>query len=294
MQVLPFVFALIMLFSLTVGFFFHSHLNSRLFHEGLKAKERALHHAKNTQATKEYRQAARTPKAPKPQGPSIPQGIETDQEEEALDEENLAQDETVYFREWKCLNESQKFNLSLLQKEGPGDVLKDDLFKAAARMIKKLYEHTPFYTEGCESDILAELLTQKDLKLPWTLENPSLDKIFYQMQRGTSTYDVTTHEGFPSFWDYFTLSNKQTLSFPHLSKVVLEEIIDSRLLKIVLTQEKKTNKPLKYKELKDLLTTHPELHSLFLPLDKIFEFSKTKKTEEDASIDLKSGMVVRD
>lgn len=286
MNILPFVLGFILLFAVGVDFLFHKEASLRVFKKGAEGHFRGVYRAERKKASHDFKNKEGS----------------NEKEEESLSlsfeanhssskSKNSSHKAEKIFRDKKPTQEQQKFNLALLKPDSPYAA---QLRGAALELIKKMYEKTPFYREGIEQDILQAVIEEMDQDLLFSLKNPELDALFYQMQRGTSTYDIKTQKGFPSFWDYFTVCPGSKLNFLHLPKETLESILGKPFAEKVFEKERDKRKSLTLKELKELLNHEPGFRSILPDAQAFFRFSEEKSKDKDSSIDdQESGLLIR-
>ncbi|OGN61625.1 MAG: hypothetical protein A3F40_00160 [Chlamydiae bacterium RIFCSPHIGHO2_12_FULL_27_8] len=80
-----------------------------------------------------------------------------------------------------------------------------EYYNLAAKLIKELYKESDFYQEGFEFFLLDRIILN-DKNTPSLdridLNNSKFQKIYYKMLKGSKTYNI------PSFLDYFTIKEK--------------------------------------------------------------------------------------
>lgn len=153
------------------------------------------------------------------------------------------------------------------------------LKKAAATLIKNLYQHTPLYEEELEKEVVQILVNV--LKEHPEIESLSeayshIEKrrpLFYKLFRGTQSYQVSSNVGYPSLTDFFILEKKRAaIQFAHASSPVLEAVFGMPITAAILREEEARwhedhrHHPLKKTELSDLLIQERKNPSDYEPL----------------------------
>lgn len=218
---------------------------------------------------------------------------ETHEEEE---EESLKK---KYFREKKCAHDSGKFNLYPLLHD-PDSAHSKHLYEPAAKLIRILYEHAPFWrkNQDLEYKILDALMKIEDRSFRDAItEDSEFASIFYKMLKGSNTYIPETEKGIPPFLDFFRdeeSANKQCkIDFRHAPRSVLKVFLGDTLVEKIETLEKNENKPLTKGAFDPLLDPYPQKKSELQQLD-LFKFSDLKDdTISDIGIDAATGISVK-
>ncbi len=275
MNILPFVFTFLILMGIASMTLFKgvssTALESRCV-EGSILMQRAM---RSKLAKKTFRDITKTEHEPNSKKPKTPKSLKKTYESP---------------RKAKSLSEASKFTLSTENQL---------LYEPAARLLKLLYGHAPFYEERLEYKILDEILWKKDRKDfvdPFPEIEP-LKTIYYKMLKGTNIYDLQTKNGYPPLSDFFSLG-KQKIFFYHASLPVLTAILGEKLTKQVIAEEKAES------ERRGEVVSMGE--ALFKPfvekkgpkfepdyISSIFAFSKSGKGKTITIVDEKTGITAR-
>lgn len=117
--------------------------------------------------------------------------------------------------------------------------------QVATRLIRLLYEHTAFYVEGFEHEVLDQILVV--LK-----EHPEIEAFeeclayapsLYKVIKGTHTYRLSTNEGYPPLENFLSLqrldATAKPIHFTFASRMLLEALFDDpRLVGEISMQER--------------------------------------------------------
>ena len=214
MNILPFIFSFLIIFALALSFASGRKQSVQACYKGLKGTFQALHQSWSKDALDEYSNACKTAEK---DGKALPTKLEESKD-------------SGYFRDNKCIYETQKFNLTKF--EASAISITHPRYKSAAKLLKTLYQRAPFYKEGLEYIVLNALLNRGESPIIDLFEkDPKMDAIFYKMLKGTSTYMVETDKGYPSLFDYCTFtSSDEKFSYNMLSKPVLASLVGTSLM----------------------------------------------------------------
>ncbi len=283
MNILPFLFSFLVIFALSFNYSSERRQSTLLLHSGIHKLYASIHQSFSKQQSSDFQRACRVdPPPPFPKPDPIKQ----------KDPEPKKKSPT-YFRKDKCTYEEQKLNLS--QFAEPAISSQHFQYKAAARLIRLLYQHTSFYYEGLELQVLDTILKRGDRSLSELFENnPALDAIFYKMLKGTSTYEIGKNKGYPSLLDYCCFQTSDNhLHYPDLSKPVLQALVGSDLMSLIEKQEQDTNTPMTETEFKDLLNKHSNDEVDKEYLLSVLQYGKVKKGKKTACVDDSNQMILR-
>lgn len=167
----------------------------------------------------------------------------------ALKEKELPEDEQefVYFRErWEGSPLGQ-LNLSLLAGNDPE---KNTLYSIALKYIQRLYGNRVLgQDKNLSKKILDQLikiqkqrLQQNKASLPLIqidLKDPSLKDIYYNMLRGTNTYNLKQGKGYPPLADVITFDKikSKPIHFNYINTCLLEVLFGSKVTKEIMDAE---------------------------------------------------------
>lgn len=278
-NVLPFIFSFLIIFALVFQFASDRKQSVHVVHRGLNDTFGAMHQDLAKEAEDKYAHSCK----------------KTEKGEVILQTKAITKsdEEGRYVRETKCVYEDQKFNLSKF--EGPIITTQHPRYKAAARLLKSLYQKASFYKKGLEYTVLDALLSRKETPIiDLFKKDPELDTIMYKMVKGTSTYIVGTNRGYPSLLDYCTFkSSNDHLNYDMLSRPVLESLVGPSLMEMIEEEESKDGIPLTQMAFEKLLRSHVNTEVDINDLLSVLQFGKTTKQERTAFIDENSGMIIR-
>ncbi len=291
MNILPIVFAFMLIFSLISVGFMHEHIFTTLTEKNIHSFYKTSTAVKNAIADKHYRRIKKESSSSKPQTSS--QTIKSNKE---------------YFsrRDMFPPMEDSKFNLTALL-ETKTDFKTHPLYETCARFMHILYE--PLFKEA-KRDSLEYALLDAMIKTAHKTEvkqlsdlypsSPELHSIFYKMLKGTNQYKVLEKKGIPPLEDFFCLGKSESIHFAFASTPLLEALLGKKMATRIALEEKKkweaTGKQtsLTQEDLTALLVTDPVHSTFILQLGTHLSFSqKMSKRFLLAGRDKTSGLAVR-
>ena len=158
------------------------------------------------------------------------------------------------------------------------------LYEVNANLLRLLYEENLFkqttQTE-VEYAILNALIKSYYLNkeaqtlCEFVLETEELKKIYYKMLRGTNQYEIKTGKGIPPLEDFFCLaSNKPAIYFTFASPPLLEALLGKKGALTILEREKQSaeKKPMSAQD--QLSDLDPAIKSFILELGSYISFSQ--------------------
>lgn len=277
MNILPFVLTFLMLMGIAATTIFKGAASSALEERCIRGSFSSHRQMMSREAQRSFRKANRANR-------------NHEKEHQKKSEKKSLKGRYTSHRDDKNIKEASKFTLA---------VDNQLLYEPAARLIKNLYGHAPFYTEGLEYQILDQILWTKERTnfLEPFPESEPLKTIYYKMLQGTNVYDTKTKNGYPPLSHFFSLEQTK-ISFYHASRPVLTAVLGEKLAQFViaaeiLASEQKGEKVAmgkagfealaqKYKESFDAANS-----------SSIFLFSKSAQGKPEAIIDAGSGISTR-
>ena len=273
MNILPFVCAILVIFSLLSSSLFRERLtlsNLKSACEGSMRAERASRNRIEAAAYKKYQKKSSSADETKPEAPSLKKAKTMS---------------TTSPRDKKTFTTNTKLNLSpLFVEKNPL------LYKTAAGYIRSLYANASFYKAGLETQILDQLIAKGSEKKQGASftelfpDDPTLREIFYKMLKGTGSYDLDKGYGFPPFDNYFQL-DAGTKSKPihlHFAPTrLLRALFEDAATDAILKEEALTHTRIGKEKLEPLLMQKNLNIQTFEPL---LSFSSVKASKEIVSI----------
>lgn len=196
----------------------------------------------------------------------------------------------VNHRTKTCVHPHSKINIGpLVTKEHPL------LYKAAANLIRVLYEKTSLWKEEKDWEyrlldlLLKNIKSDPDLKSfnALSFKDPELGETLYKMVKGTQIYTLMTSEGYPPLGNYLALGEKNVKhairfrfsSYPVLIALFGQETADKIIEEEIKNRAENKDKyaPLKQKELETLLMKDQKTPRNFTDLEGIVTFSTEGK-----------------
>lgn len=182
-----------------------------------------------------------------------------DQKEGVLEKEKITKAKNTH---------PSKINLYLLTQEK--NLKQETLYSLTALLIRKTYNHAPFYKKDLEYRILdtyikmvkeencekidPEKIHFADTDLGWA---------WYRMIKGTKTYDIQKKEGYPSLLKFITYKkDSPTLLLPEASKDLLSLLFTPAIAQEIHKNEWVKEKSQDPKTLKEIETVK------FVPITK--------------------------
>lgn len=235
MNILPLVFSFLLIFSLFSHVLMRNALSfsssKKNFCEHLIAKQ----HLRSKWECRKYALYGKKENKPSPKPTSRPKSPKT----------SLAKPKTSHRLDPQY---NEKWNLShLIQSPKPIPYLDS----CCEKFLEILYGHTPFWQAAIKQqpDLAKRLIDafkQKKAVKPEELstlfpEDPSLQKVFYKMLKGSSLYDLKKKEGYPPLEDFFCLhpKDKKTLRLPQASYYAIEALLGKEIAQHILELEGK-------------------------------------------------------
>jgi hypothetical protein len=277
MNILPFVFAFILLFaSLTLGFL-RQHTHSALSETCLDGFNSAHRDLLNKASLMRYKKIKSAPKeTPSPKRSFSGQG------------KKKTAGEAYSKRVFDPPLETSKLNLSSFF-ERRNDLAQHSLYEIAAGLLRHLYGETLFKKckrEGVEYELLEALYNacQKKEKFETLLDlypdSPELKELFYKMLKGTNYYALDKQQGIPPLGDFVTLGKGASIYFTFASKPLVKALFGEKTALKILSEERKKGEAvgkkssLTQEELSTLLSSDPAGSALMLELGQQLNFSQ--------------------
>ena len=152
----------------------------------------------------------------------------------------------------KQLARESKWNLApliLLEEKQPL------LEQATMRLLQELYGHTSFWREGLEKELISyweqhkEELSSIQQFSDLFPEDLSLQLPFYKMLKGSGSYNLSSHTGYPPLKDIFCVDVEKptTLYFAYASPFALTALLGKEVTLEILALEEKLSKEKKSK-----------------------------------------------
>ncbi len=169
-----------------------------------------------------------------------------------------------------------------------------ELYELFTNLLHILYSHCSFFQKNQFENFLADKIidyAQKNLKKEaskelhlekFSFDDPSLQQAYYKILKGTKFYDKKNCLGYPSLFEYITISSNQKtpkISIPYSPKEILTAIFNEKIaLAIEQKQfEKESFHPISKKELENILTQHPLKKEISWTM---LSFSKSPKQKQ--------------
>lgn len=210
-------------------------------------------------------------------------------------------------REALTLHPLSKLNIAPLLSKSPfpASAL---LYETAATLIRLLYEKTPFYKKDLEYQLLDQLISsasQIEGEISWGKLIPLLvaEEPYYKIFRGTKSYQLFTNKGYPPLSDFISLDAKKKLKPLHLryaTKPLLISLFGEKLtLQIEEIEREKWKKDYRHHSITSeelgalLLKDHTNRRNL-MDFEPLMNFSvKTERNPNLTIVDGSSGITLR-
>jgi hypothetical protein len=299
MNILPMVFAFILIFSfLTLGFI-REHKDCVVSEMSINSFRKTSRVVQNAVIKKQYDKIKIAPLVSDPSKSVAP-----------ISKAAASKPSRAYHsrREFFPPLETSKFSLNTLL-ELQTDPKKHPLYEICAEFLRLLYNDTLFKQSGHNrveyallNDMIKKYHNKKEVKTFMDLypDSPELQHIFYKMLMGTNQYDVQLKRGIPRLEDFFTLEKTAAIHFSFASTSLLEAILSKKIAFKILAQEKLNyentgkNSSLTQDELTALLSNDLKQNSRILELGSDIDFSQNfpKRTLLGGQ-DKTNGLIVR-
>jgi hypothetical protein len=297
MNILPIVFAFLIIFSFLTFGFIQDHAHAILSEKSFKSFYDTSRIASNAVAQKLYKRIKSPPPLPNPseKPAASTKPVTARKKQQSLREVFPPLDNSK-------LNLMPLFALQTEPKNHP-------LYEICASLLHVLYEESLFKQtkqEGLEYDLLNAMIktyrTKGNIKTLSDLypDAPHLKPIFYKMLKGTNQYNAASKSGIAPMEDFFILDKTPAIHFACASRFLLEALFGEKIALKILAEEKKkyetTGKKasLTQEDLTGLLANDPLRASLVLELGQHIDFSvKNPKRVQLSQKDKTSGLVVK-
>lgn len=259
MNILPLIFAFIIVFSLCSSLFIEEKKTTFTEVQNYIAYMKMQRDLHNQLEKKRYSSAS---------SPAKNQKKKDKEKDKNLNPNTIYQSR----REFYPPLEISRINISLLIEE-PNHPSFDLLYSTTATLLKELYSHASFYTEGFENHILDTIIEAKDLKT-----------IPYKVLKGTTYYNIASKEGYPPLTEFLFIDKStkdKPIHFCFATPLLLKSLLGEKLTLEILKREKtKWDKDHKHHTV-----TKAELQTLLPPskisLLELLNFSKRASPKKE-------------
>ena len=237
MNILPIVFAFMLIFSFLTAGFIHDNRQSRLAEHNINIFRRVERVLYNNLARRQY-QRIPVEATPSTDAPVI-STIVTSRKSSASYGSKRAQFPP---------SDTSKLNLSALI-ETTTNPQAHPLYEVAARLLYVLYHDVLFskekHSESLEYQMLDAMLRTASAKKQITKladlfpDIPDLQPLFYKMLKGTNRYDMQLGTGIPPLEDFICLPKGNAIHFSYSSPALLEALFGKAVALKILKEEEK-------------------------------------------------------
>lgn len=243
MNILPFIFALLIVMTLGISFLFEGAAFSASAERSFTGLFTSCRNITNDADKRAYKKAvsqhlSNESRSPSLKTPANKKGSEIRIYESRRDKKNVID------------LELSKLNFALLLEEGD-EVAKKDVYYAFSNLIRILYGKSPFYTENRDEhlhqkivDMLIELAKEKREASTLTEllpeRNHPLFPVMFKLIQGTRNYDLASGRGYPPlahFARFDRVENKKPLYFYHASRPVIRAYFGEEIAELIAKAE---------------------------------------------------------
>lgn len=284
MNVLPFVFSILMVLALSIGAFFETHKTSHILAQNTLGKMNSLRMTKNQKEKDFFKYATKKSSSKKEQTDS-----------NNIQSKNGGDPE--HFRNSKLGNQSKLDIKNLLDKPDPF------FEKALARYIENIYGHTDIYKNLLKQFayphelLVKELVTSLRKKAPEEqnlyhvmFSDSQLQTAWYQMLHGSTEFDIFNHSGIVPIETIITINrdeNSSPICFKKAPYALLEAFLGKEIAAKIQHEEEKEGRTSPALKKEEFFKLFPKLSPEKI---KYLQFNYRKAAKQAKARDEKSGI----